>query len=258
LRTSDAKEALDHGFASGPWIPKFASKHAAKVCELRNRTSCSTHVPFHGAIMNDVWPWLTFAGLGAFHGLNPAMGWLFAVALGLHRQSRAVVAASLLPITIGHAASVVAVAGVLVMADYLVPSHVVRIGSGLLLLGWAAYHWRFGHRHRVRFGMQVGLWGLAAWSFLMATAHGAGLMLWPMLMHTCLSGGAGEMGQAGLVAATLTGVGIHTLAMAATTTTIAVLIYECAALDLLRRAWLNLDLFWTFGLVASGGVLLLT
>jgi hypothetical protein len=133
----------------------------------------------------------------------------------------------------------------------------VRIGSGLLLLGWAAYRWRFGHRHRARFGMQVGLSGLAAWSFLMATAHGAGLMLWPALMHTCLSGGTGETGQAGPVATTLAGVGIHTLAMAATTTIIAVLIYEWVALDLLRRAWLNLDLLWTFALVATGGALLL-
>jgi hypothetical protein len=207
--------------------------------------------------MNDVWPWLTFAGLGAFHGLNPAMGWLFAVALGLHRQSRAVVAASLLPIAIGHAASVAVVACLLVIAGYLVPSEVVRIGSGLVLLGWAAYRWRFGHRHRVRFGLQVGLSGLAGWSFLMATAHGAGLMLWPALMHTCLSEGTGEMGQAGPVAALLAGVGIHTLAMAATTTIIAVFIYEWVALDLLRRAWLNLDLLWTFVLVATGGALLL-
>ena len=207
--------------------------------------------------MNDVWPWLTFAGLGAFHGLNPAMGWLFAVALGLHRQSRAVVAASLFPIAIGHAASVAVVASLLVIAGYLVPSYAARIGSGLLLLAWAAYHWRFGHRHRVRFGMQVGLWGLGAWSFLMATAHGAGLMLWPALMHMCLLGGAGETGQAGPIAATLVGVGIHTLAMAATTAIIAVLIYEWVALDLLRRAWANLDLLWTFALVTTGGVLLL-
>ena len=207
--------------------------------------------------MNDVWPWLTVAGLGAFHGLNPAMGWLFAVALGLHRQSRAVVAASLVPIAIGHAASIAAVASLLVIAGYLVPDHVVRIGSGLLLLGWAAYHWRFGHRHRVRFGMQVGILGLAAWSFLMATAHGAGLMLWPALMHTCQFGGDGETGHAGPIAATLAGIGIHTLAMAATTAIVAALVYEWLTLDLLRRAWLNLDLLWTFVLVATGGFLLL-
>lgn len=205
--------------------------------------------------MTDAWPWLTFAGLGAFHGLNPAMGWLFAVALGLHRQSRAIVMASVFPIAIGHAASIAAVASLLVIAGTVVPHHAVRIGSGLLLLGWAAYHWRFGHRHRVRFGMQVGLWGLAAWSFLMATAHGAGLMLWPALMQMCLAGGAGELGQAGTVA---TGLAIHSLAMTATTVLVAGLIYEWFGLDLLRRAWLNVDLLWTFALFATGGLLLLT
>jgi hypothetical protein len=204
--------------------------------------------------VTDTWPWLTFAGLGAFHGLNPAMGWLFAVALGLHRQSRTIVAASLIPIAIGHAASIAAVAGLLVIAGTLVPHHVVRIAAGLLLLGWAAYHWRFGHRHRVRFGMQVGLWGLAAWSFLMATAHGAGLMLWPALVHTCLTGVAGQSDPVATVAA---GVAIHTLAMTVTTVVIAGIIYEWLGLGLLRRAWLNVDLLWTFALIATGGLLLL-
>jgi len=121
--------------------------------------------------MTDAWPWLTYAGLGAFHGLNPAMGWLFAVALGLQRRSRAIVMASLLPIAIGHATSIAVVAGLLVIASVIIPHDLVRLGSGLLLLAWAAYHWRFAHRHRVRFGMQVGLLGLAVWSFLMATAQ---------------------------------------------------------------------------------------
>ena len=110
--------------------------------------------------MTEAWPSLVFAGLGAFHGLNPAMGWLFAVALGLHRQSRATVMVSLVPIAIGHAVSIAAVASLLILAGYIVPHHLVRVGSGLLLLGWGTYHWCYGHRHRVRFGMQVGLWGL--------------------------------------------------------------------------------------------------
>jgi hypothetical protein len=137
--------------------------------------------------MTDAWPWLTFAGLGAFHGLNPAMGWLFAVALGLHRKSRAIVMASLVPIAIGHAASISVVGGLLAIGGVLIPHNLMRMGSGLLLLAWAAYHWRFAHRHRVRFGMQVGLGGLAVWSFLIATAHGAGLMLWPVFMASCIS-----------------------------------------------------------------------
>lgn len=206
---------------------------------------------------DELWPWLALAGLGAFHGLNPAMGWLFAVALGLHRQSRSVVYVSLLPIAAGHAASVAVVAGLLVATGTLVPPGIVRIGSGLLLLGWAAYHWRFGHRHRVRFGMQVGLWGLAAWSFLMATAHGAGLMLWPVLMPLCLPGAGGGGNAGGPAAAAVAGVGIHTLAMLATTAAMSALVYEWLGLGLLQRAWVNVDLVWTLALLATGAVLIL-
>lgn len=206
--------------------------------------------------MTDVWPSLAFAGLGAFHGLNPAMGWLFAVALGLHRQSRATVMVSLVPIAIGHAVSIAAVAGLLVLAGYVIPDHLVRIGSGLLLLGWAAYHSGYGHRHRVRFGMQVGLWGLAAWSFLMATAHGAGLMLWPALMQTCLGAATEHAGYAGTAAATFAGVGIHTLAMAGTAAVVAALVYEWLGVAILRQTWLNVDVLWVLGLAGTGGLLL--
>jgi hypothetical protein len=204
--------------------------------------------------MTETWPVLVFAGLGAFHGLNPAMGWLFAVALGMHRQSRAVVMVSLVPIAIGHAVSIAAVAGLLVAAGTIVPQNLVRIGSGLLLLAWGAYHWHSGHRHRVRFGMQTGLLGLAVWSFLMATAHGAGLMLWPALMPLCLPGREAEAG--GPIAVTLAGVGIHTLAMVATTAVVSVVVFEWLGLALLRRAWVNVHLLWVLALLVTGGLLL--
>jgi hypothetical protein len=194
--------------------------------------------------------------LGAFHGLNPAMGWLFAVALGLHRRSRAVVFVSLVPIALGHALSIAGVAGLLVAAGLLVPSDSVRIAAAAVLLAWAVYHWRFGHRHRVRFGMQAGLLGLAAWSFLMATAHGAGVMLWPALMPSCLGAGVSDTGAGTPVAAALTGVGIHTLAMLGTTALAAALVYEWAGVAALRRAWLNVDLIWTLALVATAALLL--
>jgi hypothetical protein len=204
--------------------------------------------------MTETWPALVFAGLGAFHGLNPAMGWLFAVALGMHRQSRAVVMVSLVPIALGHAISIAAVAGLLVAAGTVVPPNLVRIASGLVLLAWAAYHWRYGHRHRVRFGMQTGFLGLGVWSFLMATAHGAGLMLWPALMPLCLPGS--DAGADGSVVATLAGVGIHTLAMVATTAVVAAIVFEWLGLGLLRRAWVNLDLLWVLALLVMGGLLL--
>jgi hypothetical protein len=206
--------------------------------------------------MTDTWPALYLAGLGAFHGLNPAMGWLFAVALGLHRQSRATVLTALVPIAMGHALSIAAVAALLVSAGQLIPPATIQIGCGLVLLAWAAYHWRYGHRHRVRFGMQVGLIGLAAWSFLMATAHGAGVMLWPALMPSCLPADAASTGLGAPVAAAATGVAIHTLAMLATTALVASLVYEWVGLGMLRRAWVNVDGVWTLALAVTAVVLL--
>jgi hypothetical protein len=125
------------------------------------------------------------------------MGWLFAVALGLHRQDRRIVWLALVPIALGHAVSVAAVALVFLWLGWFVDGWSFRAGTGLVLIGWALYHWRFSHRHRVRFGMQVGLAGLFMWSFLMAAAHGAGLMLWPALMPLCLPSGAGERSVGG-------------------------------------------------------------
>lgn len=201
--------------------------------------------------MSDAWSWLTLAGLGAFHGLNPAMGWLFAVALGLHRGNRRVVWLSLLPITLGHALSVACVAAVFVWAGVMVDARAVRIAAGLVLVGWALYHWRYAARHRVRVGMRTGLAGLGFWSFLMATGHGAGLMLWPVLMPLCFpagvaAGGADPFGRA------LLGVGVHTLAMLAVTAAIAVTVYEWVGLAILRRGWINLDLVWATVLIAAG------
>jgi hypothetical protein len=206
--------------------------------------------------MTDAAPWLTLAGLGAFHGLNPAMGWLFAVALGLHRRERRIVWLSLLPIALGHALSIALAALLFLWLGFMLDGQTLRIGSGLILIGWAFYHWRYGHRHRVRFGMQVGLAGLAVWSFLMATTHGAGLMLWPALMPLCTAAAAAP-GGTGPVIVALMGAGLHTLAMLAVTALLAVTVYECAGLDVLKRAWINVDLLWTFALTVTGLLLLL-
>jgi hypothetical protein len=206
--------------------------------------------------MTELWAWLALVGLGAFHGLNPAMGWLFAVALGLHQQDRRVVWLSVVPIALGHALSVVVLAAAFFWAGLVIDARIVRIGAGLVLIGWALYHWRYGHRHRVRFGMQTGLLGLGVWSFLMATAHGAGLMLWPVLMPLCIAA-ASEPDGAGPLATAIIGIGVHTLAMLVTTTVVAVAVYEWVGLEILRRAWINVDLVWTFALVAAGAWLLL-
>src|SRR5690606_12970723 len=132
---------------STPRSSSIGQRRTGRIrCAWRAATAHRIRTAIRRPVMTDAWPWLTFAGLGAFHGLNPAMGWLFAVALGLHRQSRAVVMVSLMPIAIGHAVSVAAVAGLLVFAGALVPHNLVRVGAGVALLAWAAYHWRVGHR----------------------------------------------------------------------------------------------------------------
>src|SRR5665809_114739 len=98
--------------------------------------------------MTDLWPWLALAGLGAYHGINPAMGWLFAVALGLHRRSRTGVLLSLLPIALGHATALAPVLPVVPPAGLVIPGPAIQLAAGLALIGWAACHWRYGAHHR--------------------------------------------------------------------------------------------------------------
>ncbi|KFC67606.1 hypothetical protein FG93_03919 [Bosea sp. LC85] len=198
-------------------------------------------------------PWLMLAGLGAFHGLNPAMGWLFAVALGLHRESRRVMWLSLLPIALGHAASVAVVVAAVVALGTIIDHGALQRVAGFLLLGWAASHAFFGHRHRVRVGMQTGLAGLGIWSFLMATSHGAGLMLVPVIIPLCLAATpARELTAMGSLPVSLAAIALHMAAMLAVTAAIAAIVYEWLGLALLRRGWINLDTLWIIVLAATG------
>ena len=204
-----------------------------------------------------LWPWLTLLGLGAFHGLNPGMGWLFAVALGLHRQSRAVVWGALPPIAIGHFASTLVVAAAVVLLGVFVDHDLIRRLSGLLLIGWGIYHQIYGHRHRARVGMTTGYVGLTLWSFLMATAHGAGLMLIPALIPLCLAGTpAKDLLAEGSMITALLAIITHAAAMLAVTGTIAILVYDHFGLAFLKRGWINVDLLWTGTLILTGLFLL--
>ena len=199
----------------------------------------------------NLWPWLTLVGLGLYHGLNPAMGWLFAVALGLQRGSQRVVLVSILPIALGHAAAVAAVLlGVLTLG--LVIDRVILIRLiGIVLIAWAVWLALYGHRHRVRVGMRTGLAGLVLWSFLMASGHGAGLMLIPALAPICGSLSADTAVPSGLAALT-----IHSVAMMLSIAAISIAVYKWVGVDFLRRGWINLDLVWTMALGVSGVVLL--
>src|SRR5882724_3001613 len=133
--------------------------------------------------MSPLWPWLTLFGLGAFHGLNPGMGWLFAVALGLQEQKRAAVFRALPPIALGHALSVgIVIAGALLACANF--SHTaLRFSSATLLFAFGAYR-LVRSRHPNWVGMRVGFRDLTLWSFIMASAHGAGLMLIPLFMNS--------------------------------------------------------------------------
>jgi hypothetical protein len=210
--------------------------------------------------MTGAWPWVALAGLGAFHGLNPAMGWLFAVALGLQRQRRQAVLQALLPIAAGHALSVSVVVLVVSALRAVIDLKALQIACATLLIGFGLY--RLLARHRGRFGMQVNAAQLVTWSFLMATAHGAGLMLLPVLLGMVI--GSGEhaahmhalsaLGQtAGTTAAAI---GIHTLAMLFVAGAVGIIVYEWLGLAFLRRGWINLDLVWVVALMGAGVILL--
>jgi hypothetical protein len=202
--------------------------------------------------------WLILIGLGAYHGLNPAMGWLFAVALGLHRSDRGIVLWSTLPIAVGHAASVALVLAAAILLGLVIEGWWLRRLAGLVLLGWALLHWLRGGRHEVRVGMQAGMAGLALWSFLMATAHGAGLMLLPVVLPAASVGAHAHHAATALSwGPALAALAVHSLAMLATTVGVALLVYEWLGVGVLRRGWVNLDLLWSVALVVMGAVLLL-
>jgi hypothetical protein len=207
------------------------------------------------AVPTEVWPWLALAGLGLFHGLNPAMGWLFAVALGLHRGSQRIVLLSLVPIAVGHAAAVAAVL-LAVLALGLVIDHTMLIRlAAIVLIAWAAWHALYGHQRRMRVGMQTGLLGLVLWSFLMASAHGAGLMLIPALAPICASAASAPQATADAPLA-LAALGVHSAAMLATIAAVSLIVYHWTGIDFLRRGWINLDLIWVAVLATCGVVLL--
>lgn len=204
----------------------------------------------------DLWPWIALAAIGLFHGLNPAMGWLFAVALGLHRNSQRVVLVSLLPIAIGHAAAIGFVLAIVLAFGFVVDRVVLTRVAAVILIGFAFWHFAYGHRQRVHVGMQTGMLGLALWSFLIASAHGAGLMVIPFLFQICSIGTPAVSGDEVTVAA-LAALGLHTVAMLTAIAVISLAVYNWIGVAFLRRGWINLDLVWVGALLVCGLALLL-
>jgi len=194
------------------------------------------------------------AGLGAFHGANPGMGWLFAVALGMQEGRRQAVWRALLPLGAGHAVSVAAVLVAVRLLDVVSPPGWLALVAGVMLVLLGASR-LVRHRHPRWTRMRVGLAGLTAWSALMATAHGAGLMLLPFVLSSAPAEAAGahcHLATAGVGPGLWAVTAVHGGSYLLTTAVIAVVVYEKVGLGMLRRAWVNLDLVWAAALVATG------
>jgi hypothetical protein len=204
--------------------------------------------------------WTMLIGLGAFHGVNPGMGWLFAVALGMQERRRGAVLRALVPLAAGHALAVAGAVGAALAVGAVIPAGWLRwpIAGGLVLVGVLRC---FRHRHPRSAGMRVSMSGLAVWSFLMATTHGAGLMVVPVFVGMSMAGEAGHthhVATAGGGAATaLVATSLHAVGYLAVTAFIAVLVFEKLGVGILRRAWLNLDLIWAAALMATGTLTLI-
>jgi hypothetical protein len=206
--------------------------------------------------------WLAIVGLGCYHGINPGMGWLFAVSNGMQEKRGSAVFAALPPIAAGH---------VLAMAAVLLPFALVTVSltqvralgvvAGVALIAFGGY--KLVNRRHPRFLVRVGPDRLVWWSFLMATAHGAGLMLLPVYLGLGMShSGSGHLAMAkvasaGMVSASLVAV-VHTGAMLLIGGLIAWIVYRYLGLRLLQRAWFNLDLLWAGCLIAVGGIAVAT
>jgi hypothetical protein len=205
--------------------------------------------------VSDVWPWVALVLLGAYHGINPGMGWLFAVAIGLQERSRRSVLRSLLPIALGHALSIAVVVAIVGSVQTIAPPRALRTGGALALIAFGLFKFAKPHLHPRWVGMRVRARELAVWSFLMATAHGAGLMLFPVLLAFPAAAHAEHLhhvASAGSIARDGAAVLVHTMAMLLAMGLVALIVYEKLGLSILRRGWMNLDLVWAVAIVAAG------
>lgn len=204
-------------------------------------------------------PWLSLFLLGAAHGINPAMGWLFAVGRGLQRRDRREVWRALGPLAAGHAVAIAAAIAVALALGEMIPARWLRWVVAAALVGVGA-DGLARHRHVSLGGMRVGARELATWSFLVASVHGAGLMVLPFVLrarpappallhhhHEASVAIAGALDPLGMTAPL-----IHTLGYLVVTAALAVLVYEKVGLGILRRAWINVNVLWAASLIGAG------
>jgi hypothetical protein len=185
------------------------------------------------------------AALGAFHGLNPAMGWLFAVGAGLQSGSRRALVRALPPIALGHLASVALALLVVAELQAVVSERAVHVAAvaALAVFAW----WRIArpHAHKRAWTMRMSAPALVVWSFLMSSAHGAGVMLLPFVVTTHLH--AHTAADAAL---------LHTATMIAVAAAAAFAVYELVGVAFLRRGWFNVDRVWAYALAGGAAATL--
>ena len=217
--------------------------------------------------MSDLGPWAALGLLGVYHGVNPAMGWLFAVALGLQERSLGAVLRALVPIAIGHELSVLAVALLVSGLLGVVESSLVRAAGAIVLVLFGLFKLLKPRSHPRWVGMRVTLPELGLWSFLMSSAHGAGLMLFPLLLGLPAAVHAQDAATHGIVLADAAGPTlaqaagatlVHSVTMLLTMAIVAVVVYAKVVTQILRKAWLNLDGVWAAALIVAGLLTLLT
>ena len=209
--------------------------------------------------------WLTLVGLGAYHGVNPAMGWLFAVSRGMQERSLRAVLRSLVPIAIGHELSIALLAALVVGLEVVTDSSTLRIVAAAVLLSFGIFRFIKPRAHFRWTSMRVTDRELTLWSFLMSTAHGAGIMVAPVLVG--LQGAVDRSGarahdqaDLGLLHASIgvgaVGIALHVLTMLAVMGVVAIVVYERLGLKVLRTAWLNTDRLWAAAFILAAFITL--
>jgi hypothetical protein len=202
-----------------------------------------------------VFPLTTILLMGAFHGINPGMGWLFAVALGMQERRINAVWRALIPLTIGHGFAIAAVVLVALAAGVVVPAASLKLPVAVILMALGTYR-LVRHSHITGGGMRVGFAGLTAWSFLMASCHGAGLMVLPLFLGMAAPVGAAICNHAESGSTTASMAVTSTLAHGAgyltVTATAAWLVFTRFGVGVLRKAWFNIDVIWAVALIITG------
>ena len=216
-------------------------------------------------MLDDAWPWVLMALLGAYHGLNPAMGWLFAVALGMQERDRRAVVRALPAIAIGHEASILLVALLVLGLGVLADGSALHLGAGVALIAFGLFRFVKPRAHFRWVRGTVNRRELTWWSFLMSTAHGAGLMVAPVL----LGSGAAEASASDhavndmklgalSIPETALAVVLHVGAMLLVMGVVALVVYEKLGVKILRKAWVNSDHLWAASFIAAGAITLVT